>query len=177
VNDTVVGAGETVSDPVIPGNVVLQPGSTLSTVAGTGTVVGGNVTVGANSTLVVAGVVTSGTYTAVTANEVTGAFGEVVATAADACQEAEVSGTVYTGQTVSVIVVVTGNPCDATGGQQNEGLSTGAIVGIAVGGVVAAALIVVAVYVATKYAQRARTARFNRNLVGTEMANLGPQMA
>jgi hypothetical protein len=154
---TVVTSGETISVAVVSGNLVLESGSTIAAQAGMPTTVTGTVTID-NSTLVIQGVVASSTIFALTAMSISGTFRSVLATAQDSCQSAEVTGTSYGAQTVSVTVAISGDVCSSSP------LSTGAIVGIAVGGAIGAVLLVVfLVWLMRNYSKR-RDEKVNREI-------------
>ena len=158
---TLIGAGQTASAASYQGDLILQSSSTLQTRAGVTTLVGGALNIGSGVILSLTGVGSSNTMrrrmvnqtiVAVTASSITGTFASVVASPEDECQSVQAVGTTYSSTTVSVVVQLSGDPCEG-----GRGLSTGAIVGIAAGSVVAGIAIVLLILCLFSRARRKRS--------------------
>ena len=159
----------------VQGNVTLTGSATVVASVGqsaTGPLVSSTGVASVNGTLqLVIGAVPSGNVTVVQAAVVTGMFSSVTVTSSSACSTATASAPQYGPTTVSVAFQTT-NTCGGGGG---SGLSTGAIAGIVVGGVLALAALAAVVGVAvTRRREGAERARIDKTLKeASEMTKSG----
>jgi len=164
-NAVIVQSGQTETRDSFPGDLELKSGSTLQVSSSGTTVVDGEMVVDANVTLIVAGVLFSGTVQAVLARSIQGTqFSTVEALAACETQTAQATSTTYSTTTVSVAVALEGDSCSSGGG-----LSTGVIVGIAVGAAVGGVLLAILIVLLIRWSRNRRTDKMSSQLKATAL--------
>lgn len=164
----IVAPGDTVVQGVFTGGLTLLPGASFVSSAALNTsTVAGNLTIGVNSTLVISGISSSGTYEVFVANGIVGSFSSVTVTASEPCKYVTFD-TSYTSSTISVTVQLDNIPScsvdspDSSGTQSNDGsLSVAALVGIIVACAAAVGTAII-IFVYVIYRRRRQKAAFSR---------------